>query len=80
MPRLCLPGPLTLPSPPAGGGEEKDGGRRLGMVDYGRSDKDPPQTGRFQPSQSQMASPITSSWSRPLSHGNSSVNMVTHCR
>ena len=36
--------------------------------------------GRFQPSQAQIASPMTSSLSRPLSHGSSSVNMVTHCR
>ena len=36
--------------------------------------------GRFQPSQSQIASPITSSRSRPWSQGSSSVNMVTHSR
>ena len=36
--------------------------------------------GRFQPSQSQMASPMTSSLSRPWSQGSSSVNIVTHCR
>ena len=37
------------------------------------------QPGRFQPSQSQTARPMTSSRSRPLSHGISSVNIVTHC-
>src|SRR5262245_65330388 len=37
------------------------------------------QPGNFQPSQSQTARPITSSRSRPLSHGISSVNIVTHC-
>src|SRR5439155_18222644 len=35
---------------------------------------------RFQPHQAHSASPITNSRSRPLSHGNSSVNIVTHCR
>ena len=35
---------------------------------------------RFQPIQSQTARPMTSSWSRPFSHGSSSVNIVTHCR
>ena len=38
------------------------------------------QAGRFQPSQSQTAWPITSSLSRPWSHGSSSVNIVTHWR
>ena len=38
------------------------------------------QAERFQPSQSQTACPITSSLSRPCSHGSSSVNIVTHCR
>ena len=33
----------------------------------------------FQPIQSHTARPITSSRSRPLSHGISSVNIVTHC-
>src|SRR5437879_10006886 len=36
--------------------------------------------GRFQPSQSTIAPPITRSRSRPFSHGSSSVNIVTHCR
>jgi hypothetical protein len=36
--------------------------------------------GRGQPIQLHRASPITRSSSRPLSHGNSSVNRVTHCR
>ena len=39
----------------------------------------PAQPGSFQPSQSQTARPMTSSRSRPLSHGISSVNIVTHC-
>ncbi len=34
----------------------------------------------LQSSHAQTARPITSSWSRPESHGSSSVNMVTHCR
>jgi hypothetical protein len=38
------------------------------------------QRGCFHPSQSHTARPITSSWSRPESHGSSSVNNVTHCR
>src|SRR5207248_10478426 len=40
----------------------------------------PNQPGSFQPSQSHSPWPITSSRSRPLSHGNSSLNIVTHCR
>jgi hypothetical protein len=36
--------------------------------------------GGFQPSQLHTARPITSSRSRPLSHGISSVNIVTHWR
>src|SRR5262249_17318531 len=36
--------------------------------------------GSFQPIQSQIARPITSSRSRPSSHGSSSVNIVMHCR
>ena len=35
---------------------------------------------RFQPIQSQTARPMTSSRSRPRSHGSSSVNSVTHWR
>ena len=35
--------------------------------------------GTFQPMKSQSALPITSSRSLPLSHGSSSVNIVTHC-
>ena len=35
---------------------------------------------RFQPNQSHTPWPITSSRSLPFSHGNSSVNIVTHCR
>ena len=35
---------------------------------------------RFQPNQSHTPWPITSSRSLPFSHGNSSVNNVTHCR
>ena len=38
------------------------------------------QAARSQPHQAQSALPMTSSRSRPLSHGNSSVNSVTHCR
>ena len=38
------------------------------------------QPARFQPHQAQSASPITSSRSRPCSHGSSSVNIVTHWR
>jgi hypothetical protein len=38
------------------------------------------QAGWLQSTQSQTASPMTSSRSRPFSHGNSSVNKVTHCR
>ena len=37
-------------------------------------------TAGFQPSQLQIARPITCSRSSPLSHRNSSVNIVTHCR
>src|SRR5689334_6335076 len=39
----------------------------------------PRTAGLFQPSQSTTALPMTSSRSRPLSHGISSVNIVTHC-
>src|SRR5882724_853472 len=42
--------------------------------------RDQAAAGRFQPSQSTTAPPITRSKSRPFSHGNSSVNIVTHCR
>ena len=42
--------------------------------------RDQAAAGRFQPSQSTTAPPITRSRSRPFSHGNSSVNIVTHCR
>jgi len=35
---------------------------------------------RFQPSQSHTPWPITNSRSFPFSQGNSSVNIVTHCR
>ena len=34
--------------------------------------------GSFQSSQAQTARPMTSSRSRPVSHGSSSVNIVTH--
>jgi len=39
-----------------------------------------PATGSDQPIQWHTASSMTSSRSRPFSHGSSSVNKVTHCR
>ncbi len=57
-------------------------GRQLEAGLSGAAPPPPPaaHAGRFQPSQSPIASPITSSRSRPSSHGSSSVNIVTHCR
>jgi len=48
------------------GGRAASGGRRLDQ--------------RSQPHQAHSASPMTSRLSSSLSHGNSSVNIVTHCR
>src|SRR6516164_8493205 len=72
FPPDCDPGVRTLSRTAGEGGPGPQGWVGEGPF-YDHS-------GSFQPIQSHTARPMTSSRSRPLSHGSSSVNIVTHCR
>src|SRR5712671_1812154 len=70
--------PLTLTLSPQAGRGNYEFLPRPAMRGEGRGEGQILQPGSFQPSQSHTARPMTSSRSRPLSHGISSVNIVMH--